>query len=317
MLQIVFWLLVGLIALWLLSESIGNVLRILWEIFTPMIDGKQIDFRKEYGEWAIVTGSTDGIGKAYAIELARRDMNLILISRNIEKLDNTRSEILQINPHIEVKIIVADFSKGKDIYEKIQLQLQNISVGILVNNVGKMYDYPMYLGEAPEQLLWDIININVGATTLMTRMIVGQMQQRGRGAIVNVSSASEMTPIPLIAVYSASKTYMKNFSESIRMEYSRFGITVQHLSPFFVTTKMNEYSHRFKISSLFVPDATTYARNAVATLGKVDNSTGYWAHSIQKCLIVVAPLWIRLKMSNLIAHVLRRDYFKLKKMEKL
>lgn len=110
-----------------------------------------------------------------------------------------------------------------------------------------MYDYPMYLGEVPEQDLWDIININVGATTLMTRLVIGQMQQRGRGAIVNVSSASCLSPLPLMTVYAATKIYMKNFSEAIRMEYSRFGITVQHLYPFFVTTKMNDYSHRFKV----------------------------------------------------------------------
>lgn len=115
-----------------------------------------------------------------------------------------------------------------------------------------MYDYPMYLGEVPEQDLWDIININVGATTLMTRLVIGQMQQRGRGAIVNVSSGSELTPIPLMTVYAATKMYVKNFSEAIRMEYSRFGITVQHLSPFFVSTKMNNYSHRFRVRTIFV-----------------------------------------------------------------
>lgn len=67
------------------------------------------------------------------MELAKRNINLILISRNIDKLENTKSEILKINPHIKVKIIVADFSEGKDIYHKIQLQLQDIPIGILGN----------------------------------------------------------------------------------------------------------------------------------------------------------------------------------------
>ncbi|XP_032681739.1 inactive hydroxysteroid dehydrogenase-like protein 1 [Odontomachus brunneus] len=316
-LLIVFWVLVSLIALWILSEPIGIILGILWEVFTPIFDRKQIDFRTTFGEWAIVTGSTDGIGKAYAIELARRDLNLILISRNMEKLENTKREILEINPQIEVKIIVADFSEGKNIYNKIKLQLQDIPIGILVNNVGKMYDYPMYLGEVPEQDLWDIININVGATTLMTRLVIGQMQQRGRGAIVNISSASCLLPLPLFTVYAATKIYMKNFSEAVRMEYSRFGITVQHLYPLFVTTKMNNYSHRFKASSFFVPDATTYARNAVATLGKINNSTGYWAHSIQQFCILVPPEWIRTKASELVPSILRQDYFKLQKKDKI
>lgn len=75
----------------------------------------------------------------------------------------------------------------------------------LVNNVGKQYTYPMYLAEIPEQELWDIININTGAATIMTRMIMPQMKARGRGAIVNVSSSSELQPLPLMAVYAATK----------------------------------------------------------------------------------------------------------------
>ncbi|EFN86854.1 inactive hydroxysteroid dehydrogenase-like protein 1 [Harpegnathos saltator] len=317
LLQAVLWLLVCLVALCILSESIDTILSILWEMVATIFGGKQIDLRKTFGEWAVVTGSTDGIGKAYAIELARRNINLVLISRSMAKLENTKQEIMQVNPQVKVKIIEADFSVGKDIYHKIQLQLSDIPVGILVNNVGKMYDYPMYLDEVPEQILWDIININVGATTLMTRLVIGQMQQRRRGAIVNVSSGSDLTPLPLMTVYSATKMYIKNFSEAIRMEYSKFGIIVQHLSPFFVATKMNNYSHRINVKSLFVPDSTTYARNAIATLGKINSSTGYWAHSIQKLFVLAPPTWIKNKVALLISRILRQDHFKQKEKEKL
>ena len=74
-----------------------------------------------------------------------------------------------------------------------------------VNNVGRQYTYPMYLGEVPQQELWDIVNINIGATTMMTRMVLEQMKERRKGAIVNVSSASELQPLPLMTVYAASK----------------------------------------------------------------------------------------------------------------
>jgi 17beta-estradiol 17-dehydrogenase / very-long-chain 3-oxoacyl-CoA reductase len=79
----------------------------------------------------VVTGSTDGIGKAYAKELASRNMNLILISRTLEKLEKTKSEILQINPKVEVKVIAMDFSKGKDIFSNIETELKDIPIGIL------------------------------------------------------------------------------------------------------------------------------------------------------------------------------------------
>lgn len=71
--------------------------------------------------------------------------------------------------------------------------------------MGKQYSYPMYLTEVAEQELWDIVNINIGAATFMTRLLLPQMKLRGRGAIVNVSSSSELQPLPLMTVYAASK----------------------------------------------------------------------------------------------------------------
>ncbi|PSN44936.1 Inactive hydroxysteroid dehydrogenase-like protein 1 [Blattella germanica] len=222
--------------------------------------------------FSVVTGSTDGIGKAYALELAKRGVNIVLISRTQSKLDAVAFEI--------------------------------------VNNVGKQYAYPMYLGEVPEQELWDIVNINIGATTMMTRLILPQMQARRQGAIINVSSGSELQPLPLMTVYAASKVFVRSFSEALRYEYQRDGITIQHLSPLFVNTKMNAFSHRLQETSLFVPNATTYARNAVNTLGRVNATTGYWAHGLQYFITDIPPVWVRTYIGGLMNELFRRDYFK-------
>ncbi|KAF4526433.1 hypothetical protein B566_EDAN015065 [Ephemera danica] len=233
----------------------------------------------------VVTGSTDGIGRAYAEELARRGINLVLISRNHDKLSVVASHL------VEVRIIAADFSLGPSIYEEIERQLSTVPVGILVNNVGSQYSYPMYVGEVPTNEIWSILNVNMGATVMMTRMILEGMRQRGRGAIVNISSGSELQPLPFMTVYAASKTFVKNFSAALRYEYSDDGITVQHLSPLFVNTKMNAFSYRLQKSSLFVPDAVTYARNA------------YWCSEIP-------PEWMRTYIGGLMNKGFRRDYFK-------
>lgn len=105
----------------------------------------------------------------------------------------------------------------------------------------------MCVGDVPEDELWDIINVNVGAATSMTRMIIPGMQQRRKGAIVNVSSGSEMQPLPLMTVYAATKVYLKSFSDALRVEYKQYGITVQHLTPLFVNTKMNAFSDRLQV----------------------------------------------------------------------
>ncbi|KAG7189341.1 hypothetical protein KM043_016994 [Ampulex compressa] len=295
------WLIAALIVVWLLSEYIIILIHVLREILIPILNPKPIDFRAKYGDWAVVTGSTDGIGKAYAKELAGKNMNLVLISRSLEKMKKTKEEILNINPKLQVKIIIADFSKGKDAFKNIESELKDIPVGILVNNVGSQYPYPMYLGEVAEDVLWDVITVNVGAATLMTRMVINQMKERRKGAIVNISSGTEYTPVPLMAVYAASKLYMKSFSDAVRAEYSKFGITIQHLTPFFVNTKMNAFSDRLQVSSLFNPSATTYAKNAINTLGRMNSSTGYWAHGIQKPLLLLSPVWLTTKIDELLA----------------
>ncbi|KAG6803641.1 inactive hydroxysteroid dehydrogenase-like protein 1 isoform X1 [Apis mellifera caucasica] len=312
-LEIVFWLFFTLLLISLLLTYIFNMGTTLWEIFVSLINTKTVDLRTKFGEWAVVTGSTDGIGKAYAKELATRKINLVLISRSLEKLEKTRNEIMQENPTVEIKIIVADFSKGKEIFEKLAEQLKDIPIGILVNNVGMQYSHPMYLEEVPEDDLWDIININIGATTLMTRIVIGQMQKRGKGAIVNVSSASGFIPLPLMTVYSATKVYIISFTEALRAEYSKFGLTIQHLSPFFVNTKMNAFSNWLQVSNILVPSATTYAKNAVNTLGKIDSSTGYWSHGIQKIIVLLVPIEIRTKLAMILNMIFRKEYFKQKR----
>lgn len=77
------------------------------------------------------------------------------------------------------------------------------------------------------------------------------------------------------------QSYIKSFTEALRIEYQEENILVQHLFPLFVNTKMNAFSYKLQETSLFVPDAKTYTTNAVNTLGLVNHSTGYWAHGIQ------------------------------------
>lgn len=105
-----------------------------------------------------------------------------------------------------------DFGTGREIYDEIRRQLQVLDIGILINNVGRMYDFPDDLDNVPEDLIWQIININVGAVTMMSRIVIPQMKINKRGIIVNISSGSSCQPTPLMTVYASSKIYVKNFT---------------------------------------------------------------------------------------------------------
>ncbi|XP_032452183.1 short chain dehydrogenase isoform X1 [Nasonia vitripennis] len=307
-------ILIALVILLLLNPAI-EFAQGFWGFLVKLCKFKTIDLRKTYGDWAVITGCTDGIGKEYAKELAKRKMNLVLISRSLDKLNKTKEEIQVINPTIDLKIIQADFSKGKEELSKIKSQLQNIPVGILVNNVGKLNEYPMYLEEYKEEDLWDIINLNISTLTLMTHMLIEKMKISGKGAIVNLSSASSFVPLPLQSVYSASKSYVNFFSDALREEYSTYGLTIQCLTPFYIDTQMIGYSKRFK-NNPFVPDPATFARSAIETLGKINSTTGYWVHDILLISILILPMWFRLKIAFFINKTTRRDYF-IKQKEKV
>ncbi|XP_060801221.1 inactive hydroxysteroid dehydrogenase-like protein 1 isoform X2 [Amyelois transitella] len=254
-----------------------------------------------------VTGSTDGIGKQYALELARRGCSVVLISRNQDKLNAVASQI-EKEHNVKTKTIVADFSRGAEAYAKIEEELRDVPVGILVNNVGINYDYPCLVCELPQSKVWEIININVGAVTMMTRTVLPGMVARGRGAIVNVSSGSELQPLPLMTIYAATKAYIRSFTLALREEYAPKGIHVQHLSPMFVSTKINSFSQKLLEGNLLVPDAETYSRSAVETLGRVHNTTGFWLHGIQYFFIKLTPEWIRIKIGIRMNKKFRQEY---------
>ncbi|KAL1514127.1 hypothetical protein ABEB36_003438 [Hypothenemus hampei] len=294
----------------LLIDFIWNLLQVSKSLLSPLfLPNEETSLANKYGTWALVTGSTDGIGKAYACELASKGLNIVLVSRSFEKLSKTQKEI-ESTYSVKTKIIQADFSLGKQAVDSVKEQLGNIPIGILVNNVGKQYEYPMYLAEVPEEELWDIIKINVGAVTLMCRAFIDEMKTRRKGAIVNISSGSELQPLPLMTVYAASKTYIKNFTQALRYEYRGDGITIQHLAPMFVATKMNHFSDKIYRKSLFVPDPVSYSKYAVSMLGKVDDSSGYWAHDIQTFFTTILPEWIRMYIGGYMNKLFREDYLK-------
>lgn len=151
-----------------------------------------------------LAGSTDGIGKAYAEELAKRGVNIILVSRNKEKLEAVSRSISETYK-VETDFIVADFSKGREIYPAIKEALKDREIGILVNNVGIFYAHTDYFTNLSEDLLWDLIHINIASATMMTHIVLPGMVKKRKGAIVNLSSAICCQPTPMTTVYAASK----------------------------------------------------------------------------------------------------------------
>uniref|UniRef100_A0A5F8GB95 Inactive hydroxysteroid dehydrogenase-like protein 1 n=1 Tax=Monodelphis domestica TaxID=13616 RepID=A0A5F8GB95_MONDO len=250
-------------------------------------------------------GATDGIGKAYAEELASRGLSIVLISQNEEKLHKLSKTLAQTYK-VETEIIVADFSNGRGIYLLIREALQDKDIGILVNNVGVFYPYPQYFTQVSEDKLWDIIDVNIAAASLMVHIVLPGMVSRKKGAIVNISSGSCCKPTPQMTAYSASKAYLDHFSRALQYEYASKGIFVQSLIPFSVATHMKGHSFLHGFSWL-VPSPKVYAHHAIATLGISKRTTGYWFHSIQFLFAQYMPEWLWAWGANIINNSVRHE----------
>ena len=258
---------------------------------------------RAFGEWAIVTGATDGIGQAMAMELAKKGMNVMLISRSEAKLEKTKSDI-QSECDVRVDTLAMDCARlDANILEE---KLGDKDIGVLVNNVGVSYDFPQYFHELSLDKVQNMLNLNMEAATLLTRMVLPRMVENKRGAIVNVSSGSARLCVPLLSVYSASKRFLEQLTSCLAAEYAPYGISIQCHNPLFVTTKLA----KIRKQSLFVPSPETYAKHAVRQIGYDTIVSPYWPHAMQSALYECLPTFLIAKISMSMHQTLRRRALK-------
>ncbi|KAK4392924.1 Very-long-chain 3-oxoacyl-CoA reductase 1 [Sesamum angolense] len=220
------WLLVflslGFLSILKLSLSI-----LKWVYVNFLRPGKNL---KKYGSWALITGPTDGIGKAFAFQLARKGLNLVLVGRNPDKLKDVSESIQSKYGSTQIKNVVVDFSGDLDEgVSRIKEVIEGLDVGVLINNVGVSYPYARFLHEVDDKLLSDLIKVNVEGTTKVTQAVLPGMVKRKKGAIVNIGSGAAIVipSDPLYSVYAATKAYVDQFSRCLYVEYKKSGIDVQ------------------------------------------------------------------------------------------
>lgn len=217
-------------------------------------------------------------------------MNLVIISRTQSKLDATAKEITDLYPKVQVKTISADFEKT-DIYDRIEAELKDLDIGILVNNVAAVLPETLRrLSQIPQDAINRSINCNVLSAIHMSRIVLPGMVTRKRGAIINMSSAAAIFP-PIFGLYSASKWFMRQFSNMLRMTYSRRGIIVQEVEPVFVNTKMavDMLPPLNKFTRMFLSSPEDVTRRSLRTLGRYPETHGTFNHEAQCAILNFIP----------------------------
>jgi uncharacterized protein len=219
-------------------------------------------------EWAVVTGASSGIGRAFALELAARGHPVLLVARRADELVKVARQIADRGG--TAKPLVADLTTAEGI-EAVAGAVATLGpVGMLVNNAGA--------GSHGEFLAQPVgreaaqVALNIGAVVSLTRRILPQMVTRGRGHVINVASILSFMPTPYFATYAATKAFVLSFSEALAYELRGTGVRALAICPGVTATEFYRVAGSGTQESLFphlTADAVVEVSLRAAAAGRV------------------------------------------------
>lgn len=185
----------------------------------------------------LITGASGGIGEALAIKLAERKHNLVLVARNESKL-KALAEQLSKQHQISVEYISADLSKA-GVAQKIfdETQQRELEIEILINNAG--IGSGGEFAALPLQSELAMLQLNISSLVALTHLFLQQMKARRSGTIINVASMASFFPFPYMTTYSASKVFVRHFTQALTQECKPYNVHVMLLCPGLTKTNFN------------------------------------------------------------------------------
>ena len=265
-----------------------------------------------YGKWAVITGATEGIGKAYAKAFAKRGMNLLIIARTVSKLEKLADEIRR-DYGVEVEFLSIDFSgDARDYIPSLRKMLHKQrlnsvekspiaeSIGVLVNNVGMLpYAYDTLVNdilrrkeENPTKIYAEsmqmALNTNCTSQMVMTAELINLIRNkptiRGndsgiKGIIISLSSYTAKRPMPFWVTYTACKAFNYYFSEALYREnrFTTNDLIIQTVQPMEVATSMAPKEK----AGWRAPSADQFVEQCVRLIGWSNKTMGWPVHDLR------------------------------------
>ena len=183
--------------------------------------------KARYGDWALVTGATSGIGKALARQLAARGLNVVAVARTASSLEELAKE-LQSAHRVEVRVLTIDVSTREGIAALIDA-VADLEIGVLVPCAA--IETSGNFVETPAEVHARLLEMDCHGPMRLAHHFGAAMAQRGRGAILLVSSLSGWMAQPYMAHYGAAKAYVLTLGEALHYEMKDKGVDVSVLSP--------------------------------------------------------------------------------------
>ena len=269
---------------------------------------KPLNLTERYGEgsYALITGATDGIGKEFCIQLAKLKFNLILVSRNIEKLKKVSDELKNKFINLQTILIEFDFSKKFSIkdYEKIFLnnkEIKNLDISILINNIG-ISQRELFTNYSLEFIM-DTININIVSQSLLTKIFINKLLNRNKkSAIISMSSYSATLPLILSSIYCASKIYDDYLIRAIAEENKGKNIDFLSVRPQYVNTP-SRAEHKKEFKAISTEECVT---GIFQDLGYETVTNGYWSQCIKGVIFDIFGM----KIKNFFRYIGNKEKFK-------
>jgi short-subunit dehydrogenase len=185
-----------------------------------------MDFK---GKTAVVTGASSGIGLGYAHELAARGANLVLVARNQKQLERIAADIKAVND-VRIDVIALDLSKptsGQELLDN--LKKLKLSTDVLINNAG--FGTNQRVAKEDRAKIQQEIMLNVVTLVDLTAAVLPEMLTKDFGVIVNIGSTASFQPVPGLAVYAATKAFVRSFTEALWGEVQGTNVRVLAVNP--------------------------------------------------------------------------------------
>ncbi|MFT4067600.1 SDR family oxidoreductase [Paraburkholderia sp.] len=187
--------------------------------------------------WALITGSSQGIGFALARGLAEHGASVVLNGRDRAKLDAAASALRETGATIAVADFdVTDADKVKRGVDAIEAEIGPIE--ILVNNAGMQYRSP--LEDFPVERWEQLLRTNVSSAFYVGQAVARHMIARGRGKIINIASVQSELARPGIAPYTATKGAVKNLTQGMCTDWAKYGLQINAIAPGYFKTPLNQ-----------------------------------------------------------------------------
>lgn len=190
------------------------------------------------GKWALVTGTSSGLGIDFAHQLAKRGMNIVLVARREERLQQV-SDDLKRKYGIETLVLAMDLAvkpAPEELFNKIQNN--DIDIEVLVNNAGYGLHGNFIDIDCDAEL--NMLRLDILTLTHLTKLYARKMAERGSGYILQVASIGAYQPSPTYASYSAAKSYVLYFGEALSYELKDTGVSCTVISPGITATEFLE-----------------------------------------------------------------------------